>query len=61
MPAYVIDGVGDVDAADYDEYTLQVPATLEPYDRNLLVRGGAFDALEGVKGATHYGPSLPES
>jgi uncharacterized protein (DUF1330 family) len=47
MPAYVIVGVDVVNAEAYSEYTRQVPATLEPFDGRFIVRGGAFEVLEG--------------
>lgn len=47
MPAYVIVGVDIADAEAYGEYARQVPATLEPFDGRFVVRGGAFEVLEG--------------
>jgi len=47
MPAYVIVGVDVTDPEAYSEYTRQVPATLEPHEGRFLVRGGAFEVLEG--------------
>lgn len=47
MPAYVIVGVDVTDPDAYGEYTRQVPATLEPYGGRFIVRGGAFEVLEG--------------
>lgn len=47
MAAYVIVGVNVTDPEAYKEYSSQVPATLEPYGGRFLVRGGAFEVLEG--------------
>jgi uncharacterized protein (DUF1330 family) len=47
MPAYVITGVDVADPEAYGEYSRQVPATLEPYGGRFVVRGGAFEVLEG--------------
>jgi uncharacterized protein (DUF1330 family) len=48
MSAYVIVGVDVAEPEAYGEYTRQVPATLEPYDGRFVVRGGAFEVLEGA-------------
>ncbi len=47
MAAYVIVGVEVVDPEPYREYQRQVPATLERYGGRFVVRGGAFETLEG--------------
>ena len=47
MPAYVVVGVDVEDAEAYSAYTREVPATLEPYGGRFVVRGGAFEVLEG--------------
>jgi uncharacterized protein (DUF1330 family) len=47
MPAYVIVGVDVTDPEAYSDYTRDVPATLEPFGGRFLVRGGAFEVLEG--------------
>lgn len=47
MPAYVIVGVDVTDSEAYSAYTREVPATLEPYGGRFVVRGGAFEVLEG--------------
>jgi len=47
MPAYVIADVEIADAERYAEYSVEVPATLEPYGGRFLVRGGATEMIEG--------------
>jgi uncharacterized protein (DUF1330 family) len=47
MSAYVIVDVDVKDAAAYEEYRRQTPATVDPYDGRFLVRGGATTVLEG--------------
>ena len=47
MSAYVIVDVEVRDAAAYEEYRLQTPATVAAYDGRFLVRGGAVEVLEG--------------
>jgi uncharacterized protein (DUF1330 family) len=47
MPAYVIAEVDVADAAGYEEYKAQVPATIAQYGGRYLARGGATLALEG--------------
>jgi uncharacterized protein (DUF1330 family) len=47
MPAYVIADVEILDAERYADYRSQVPATLESYGGQFLVRGGATDMIEG--------------
>ena len=47
MAAYVIVGVDVHDAEAYSDYTREVPTTLEPFGGRFLVRGGAFEAIEG--------------
>lgn len=47
MAAYVIVDVEVLDPEAYREYTRQVPATLEPYGGRFIVRGGAYETLEG--------------
>jgi uncharacterized protein (DUF1330 family) len=47
MAAYVIAEVNVNDAALYDEYRRQVPATVEKYGGRFLVRGGAVETKEG--------------
>jgi uncharacterized protein (DUF1330 family) len=47
MPAYVIVSVEVANVEAYGEYTRQVPATLEPFEGEFVVRGGAFEVLEG--------------
>lgn len=47
MAAYVIANVEVIDAATYERYRKDVPATIEKYGGRFLVRGGAVQALEG--------------
>lgn len=47
MVAYVIANVEVTDAAAYERYRKDVPATIEQYGGRFLVRGGAAAALEG--------------
>ena len=47
MPAYVIADLTVTDAAAFEEYRRQVPATIERYGGRYLVRGGSYERLEG--------------
>lgn len=47
MPAYVMVSVEVDDAEAYEAYRREVPATLEPFRGRFIVRGGAFEVLEG--------------
>ena len=47
MPAYFIVDNEVIDAAGFEEYRKQVPATLEKYGGKILVRGGQHQTLEG--------------
>jgi uncharacterized protein (DUF1330 family) len=47
MSAYVIVGVDVAGLDEYAEYSREVPATLEPYQGRFVVRGGAFEVIEG--------------
>lgn len=47
MPAYLIADVTITDAAGFEEYRTQVPATVRKYGGRFVVRGGAVQALEG--------------
>ena len=47
MAAYLIGDVEVVDAAGFDEYRRQVPATVAAYGGRYLARGGAVETLEG--------------
>jgi uncharacterized protein (DUF1330 family) len=47
MAAYVIADVTDKDPTVYAEYRSQVLATVTRYGGKFLVRGGAFDVMEG--------------
>lgn len=48
MAAYVIVSVEVEDPEAYAAYSKEVPATLEPFGGRFVVRGGAFEALEGA-------------
>jgi uncharacterized protein (DUF1330 family) len=47
MPAYVIANVNVKDAAAFEEYRKQVPATIAKHGGRYLVRGGRVERLEG--------------
>ena len=47
MAAYVVVGVDVHNAEAYSDYTREVPTTLEPFGGRFLVRGGAFEVVEG--------------
>jgi len=47
MLAYFIVDVDVTDAAGFEEYRKQVPATVERYGGRFLVRGGQTETLEG--------------
>jgi uncharacterized protein (DUF1330 family) len=47
MTAYVIADIDIHDQDTYREYSALVPDTLRPYGGRFLVRGGAFETLEG--------------
>lgn len=47
MPAYVIARVEVTDPAAYADYRARVSSTVERHGGRFLVRGGAFDVLEG--------------
>jgi uncharacterized protein (DUF1330 family) len=47
MPAYLIADVAITDAAGFEEYRKQVPATIAKYGGRFLARGGAVQTLEG--------------
>ena len=47
MPAYMIAEIKVTDAAAYEAYRQQVPATLAKYGGRYIVRGGAIEAIEG--------------
>ena len=47
MAAYVIANIEVTDAAAYERYRKEVPATIEKYGGRFLARGGAVEALEG--------------
>lgn len=46
---YVIVQVDVQDAEKFEEYRAQVPATIEQYGGEYLVRGGKFEKLEGAE------------
>ena len=48
MAAYLIGDVEVLDAAGYEVYRQQVPATVAAYGGRYLVRGGAIEQLEGT-------------
>jgi len=52
MAAYLIADVEVRDAEAYEEYRQKVPAVIAAYGGRYLVRGGAFERLEG-DGAMH--------
>ncbi len=47
MAAYAIVQVEITDPARFEEYKVQVPATIEKYGGKYLARGGAFAVLDG--------------
>ena len=47
MPAYFVVEIDVQDAAAFEEYRKQVPATIARYGGRYLVRGGATETLEG--------------
>lgn len=47
MAAYIIANVDVKDPVAYEEYRKLVPATVLKYGGKFLVRGGAFERLEG--------------
>jgi uncharacterized protein (DUF1330 family) len=47
MPAYVIGHITVKDPAKWAEYRSQVPATLEPWGAELVLRGERTDVLSG--------------
>ena len=47
MPAYFIVEIAVQDAAAFEEYRRQVPATLARHGGRYLVRGGTTETLEG--------------
>ena len=47
MAVYLIANVDVTDAAAYERYRAQVPATVEKYGGRFLVRGGRVEPLEG--------------
>jgi uncharacterized protein (DUF1330 family) len=47
MAGYVIATVEVTDPTAYDDYRKLVPATLEKYGGKFLVRGGAYQKMEG--------------
>src|SRR5438552_13385456 len=48
MPAYLIANVTVQDAATFEEYRRQVPATIAKHGGRYLVRGGRVERLEGT-------------
>lgn len=47
MPAYLISTIEITDPAGYEEYRKQVAPVLQKYGGRFLVRGGAYETLEG--------------
>jgi uncharacterized protein (DUF1330 family) len=47
MAAYVIVDVEVVEPEPYEEYRRRVPATLERYGGQFVVRGGSYETIEG--------------
>jgi uncharacterized protein (DUF1330 family) len=48
MAAYLIANVDVKDAATFEEYRKQVPATIAKYGGRYLVRGGRVERVEGT-------------
>lgn len=48
MAAYVIAQIEVIDAAKFEEYRRQVPATIAAYGGRYVVRGGDSETLEGT-------------
>jgi uncharacterized protein (DUF1330 family) len=48
MTAYIIVDLEVTDPALFEQYRAAVPATISAYGGKYLVRGGAFDVLEGT-------------
>jgi uncharacterized protein (DUF1330 family) len=48
MAAYVIADVEVINPEAYEEYRLQVPATIEKYGGKYVVRGGTVETVEGI-------------
>ena len=48
MSAYLIAEVDVTDPVVFEQYRAGVPATIAAYGGKYLVRGGAFEALEGT-------------
>lgn len=47
MPGYLIADIEITDLDMYDEYRKVVPATIEKYGGEYIIRGGTAEALEG--------------
>lgn len=47
MAAYVLVEIDVTDPATYEDYKKLTPATLAAYDGKFIVRGGAYETLEG--------------
>ena len=48
MPAYIIASVDVENPEAYNQYSLQVPATLEKFGGRFIVRGGQVHPMEGT-------------
>ena len=47
MAAYIVIQIEITDPETFETYRAQVPATLEPYGGEFIVRGGDMEILEG--------------
>jgi uncharacterized protein (DUF1330 family) len=47
MPAYIVGHIDVTNPAVYETYRTQVPAVIAAHGGRYLVRGGAFEMLEG--------------
>ena len=47
MAAYIVVQIEITDPETFETYRAQVPATLEPYGGEFIVRGGDMEILEG--------------
>lgn len=48
MAGYIVAMIDVTDPQTYQEYTKQVPATIEKYGGRFIVRGGEVETLEGT-------------
>jgi uncharacterized protein (DUF1330 family) len=47
MAAYVLASIKVTDSARYPEYARQTPAVVEKYGGRFLIKGGAYEEVEG--------------